>query len=221
MGKRIALIFGSTGAVGQHVLRQTLTNSSFDLVRTIGRREQEIQSEHHEHYCIDFDALDKASDLIKGTHLFYCIGTTIKQAGSKETFKKIDFHYGKQIAAIAYKNAIQHFALVSSIGADSSASSFYLKIKGMLENEIKQLDFQATHIVQPSFLDSRNSDFRIGESIGIPIIKFANFITFNSLKNYKPIDVSVVAAALIQSSLKNIDGLNILRGDEIRSFIEE
>ncbi len=221
MGKRVALIFGSTGAVGKHILSQLLANSSFDLIKTFGRRSQEIAADRHQHFTIDFDQLEQAADLIVGTHLFYCIGSTIKQAGSKDMFRKIDFEYGQQIAKIAKQNKVQHFCLVSSIGANSSSSTFYLKIKGQLEDEVKALNFPSTHIVQPSMLDNRNTDIRLGEVIATPIMKVANVLTFNAFKNYKPIDVSVVATALIQSSLQNQSGVHILRGDAIRAFIED
>ena len=101
---------------------------------------------------IDFDRLDERPDVFRASHVFCALGTTIKQAGSRERFRQVDFGYPLRVAELAKAAGARHFLLVSSVGASSASRGFYLRVKGDLEAAIVALGFPSVTVVRPSLL---------------------------------------------------------------------
>ena len=101
---------------------------------------------------IDFDELLTSGELPLCDHLYLCLGTTIKTAGSKEAFRRVDFDYCVGIAKLAINTGTSVVSLVSSVGADASSSNFYLRTKGEVEEAIRTLGFSTLNIYRPGLL---------------------------------------------------------------------
>ncbi len=94
-----------------------------------------------------------------------CLGTTRKQAGGKAAQEKIDLRLPLTLAAIAKKAGVKHFLCVSAQGADSHSFFFYNKLKGMLEEGLTLINFEALTLVRPSLLLGKHKDKRFGEEL--------------------------------------------------------
>ena len=96
-----------------------------------------------EELIVDFNKLSDFKNKIIGDDVYCTIGTTIKKAGSQDAFTKVDLEYPLSIAKIAKENGAKHFLLMSSLGANAASGNFYLKTKGALENNLRDLNFDS------------------------------------------------------------------------------
>ncbi|MGZ8543963.1 MAG: NAD(P)H-binding protein [Flavisolibacter sp.] len=201
MEHRTAIIIGATGLVGTALVKQLLENDRFDKLKIIGRRSINIRNNKVEEHLVDFDQPQTWKHLVQGDVLFSTLGTTLKQAGSKEKQYKVDYTYQFETAKAAAENHVPVYVLVSAAMSDPDARIFYSRIKGELERDIKQLSFRHIHILQPGILSGNRKEQRTGEKMSISIIRFLNRLGI--ARKQKPIDVAIVAKAMIQAGFKN------------------
>lgn len=197
---KTALIIGSTGLVGSQLLQQLLASSSYSQVVSLSRRQLDFSHPKLISHVIDFENLTHHVELFKGDVFFSCLGTTLKQAGSVAAQRKVDFEYQFICAQMAANNAVAHYCLVSSSGANAHSMSRYLKIKGELEQQVKQLGFARLSILQPSLLVGERSELRIAEKLGEVVLPLLT--RFGILKRYRPITGEQVANKLLRVSIE-------------------
>ena len=193
---KTAVIIGATGLVGSKLLQQLLFDTHFDAVKIFVRKATGISHPKLQEHIIDFDELANVKSEITGDVLFSCMGTTLKQAGSKEKQFTVDFTYQYQFAQAASENRVPAYVLISSASADAGSMLFYTKIKGQLEDAVKKLDFDKIIIIQPSVLEGERNDERMGEKMGASIINaLGKILPF--VKKYRSISGAQVAKAMI------------------------
>ena len=122
MNTRTALLLGATGLVGGHCLDLLLADAAYDAVVTLGRRPLGRSHPKLTHHVVDFDRLAEAASLIEARDVFCCLGTTMKKAGSKEAFRKVDYEYPVAAARIAAANGAEQYLLISALGAGTRLS---------------------------------------------------------------------------------------------------
>lgn len=218
---KIALVVGATGLIGNHLTKKLLNSKQYDLIRVFTRRSLNIVDPKFEENIVDFNNIESWKDMIKGDVLFSSLGTTIKKAGSREAQYKIDFSYQYDIAKFGAENGVEKYVLVSSLGADSKSKNFYLRIKGELEESVKQLKFENLIIFQPSLLLGEREEKRFGETIGAFLAKGV-IPLLPVLKKYRPIEGAAVAQAMINSVQKSsLEKLQTYAYDQIFKLIEK
>ena len=181
---KTALIFGSSGLVGKNLLNQIINNSNYSKVKIFVRSSLEISDPKVEIINTDFKDLQKIKNLIIGDDCFFCIGTTKKNSPDKNEYRRIELDLPKKIAQISKSNDIRSFIYVSSGFADPNNSGDYLKFKGLVEEEIKSLNFEKIGILRPSFLLGNRKEKRVGEKIGIFIFKLLSPLFFGPIKKW-------------------------------------
>ncbi|MTH15611.1 NAD(P)H-binding protein [Flavobacterium sp. LC2016-01] len=202
-----ALVIGATGATGKELVEQLLVNDDYDAVSIFVRRATGKSHSKLTEHIVNFSEINQFKDLIVGDVLFSCLGTTLKDAGSKENQWKIDYDIPADFAVAAKNNEVQSFVLVSSYGASAKSSVFYSKMKGKLEDFIAALHFEQYLIYRPGPLIRENTD-RLGEKISIKVIKALNVLGL--FKNLKPISTSLLAEKLIIGAKELPSGKTIL-----------
>ncbi|MBU0942146.1 MAG: NAD(P)H-binding protein [Bacteroidetes bacterium] len=210
---KTALIIGGTGLIGNKLLKLLLESSDYEKVIAFSKREMQLKHPKLVLEIIDFDKPESYANLVQGDDFFCTIGTTIKKAGSKEAFRKVDYQYPKQFATIALENGIKQFLLISSLGADEKSGNFYLKTKGEIQSFLKNSSFESVSIVQPSLLLGDRKEFRFGEQVGAVVMKIFSFLLIGSLKKYKAIHGDTVAKALFTVAQKSKKGFTIYESD--------
>ena len=195
-----AIILGATGATGTAILLQLIEDEDFKRVLIFTRKDPLIQHKKLITHIVDFDQLENWKSKIKGDILFSAMGTTLKDAGNKENQYKVDFSYQLNFAKAAFDNNVKKLLLVSSVGANSRSYFFYPKIKGKLENAVKNLDFQQIYIFRPPVLIRQNEKMRSNEKILIIIFKALNKLKL--LLSQKPMKVEILAKKMIAISKK-------------------
>ena len=215
---KTALLFGSTGLVGGHVLNYLIQNSNYSKIKLFVRSFTEINNPKIEIIKTDFNNLNKHAEDIKGDECFFCIGTTKKKSPNKNEYQKIELDIPKKIAQIAKSNSVKSFFFVSSGYANPKSSGEYLKLKGLVEEEIKNLNFDKIGIMRPSFLLGERQEERVGEKFGIIIFKLLTPILIGSFRKMRPIQSEIVARAMIKLANENIDQ-SVFESNEISNLV--
>ena len=215
---KTALLFGSTGLVGGHVLKHLIQNSNYSKIKLFVRSFKEIRDPKIEIIKTDFNNLNKYAEDIKGDECFFCIGTTKKKSPDKNEYKKIELDIPKKIAQIAKSNLVKSFFFVSSGYANPKSSGEYLKFKGLVEEEIKNLNFDKIGIMRPSFLLGERQEERVGEKFGIIIFKLLTPILIGPFRKMRPIQSEIVARAMIKLANENIDQ-SVFESNEISNLV--
>ena len=215
---KTALIFGSSGLVGKNLLNQVINNSNYSKIKIFVRSSPDISDRKIEIIKTDFKDLEIIKNLITGDDCFFCIGTTKKNSPDKKEYRRIELDLPKQIAQISKSNNVKSFIFVSSGFADPKNSGDYLKFKGLVEEEIKSLNFEKIGILRPSFLLGKRKEKRLGEKIGISIFKFLSPLFVGPIKKMKPIHSEKVAKAMIKIANEDIQK-TIFESNEISDLV--
>ncbi len=210
---KTALLIGSTGLVGGHLLHQLLKDERYELVKTLVRKPGTIKHEKLAEEVVDFKQLEKYD--LTSNDVFCCLGTTIAVAGSQTAFRKVDYDYPLEVAKAALKKGAKQYILVSAIGADKNSKVFYSRVKGELEASISGLGYETFVSVRPSFLLGNRTEFRIGEKIGIGVAKLIEPLMIGGLRKYRGVEAEEVAAKMLRIAHKDIPGIYFVESDEI------
>ena len=213
-----ALLFGSSGLIGGHLLNQLIKNDYYDKIKIFVRSVPEINDPKVEIIKTDFNNLENHREDIKGDDCFFCIGTTRQNSPDKNDYRRVELDIPKEIAQIAKSNSINSFVFVSSGYADPKSSGDYLKFKGQVEEELKRLNFTKLGIMRPSFLMGNRKEKRIGEKIGILVFKLLSPLLLGPLKKMKPINSEIVAKAMIKAANENLE-INTFESNEIVELV--
>lgn len=213
-----ALVIGATGATGKDLVNQLLNDKEFDEVDIFVRKPVDIQNDKLKVHVVNFEKPEEWKEMVKGDVAFSCLGTTLKDAGSKEAQKKVDFDYQYEFAKAAKDNEVEDYILVSAYGANPQSKIFYSKMKGELEEAVKQLHFNKITIFKPGMLERKHSE-RTGEVLGSRIIKFANKLGL--LESQKPLPTDILAKAMINSSKIKSNGYSSIKLGNIFCFAEK
>jgi uncharacterized protein YbjT (DUF2867 family) len=211
-----AIITGTTGLIGKHLLQQLLDNDKYTEVIIIVRRPIALTHPKLKQQVVDFEELPHVLNGLNAKHAFCCLGTTIAKAGSKAAQFRIDHDYVINFAKACHAMGIEKFAVVSSIGANAGSSNFYLKTKGQMEEDLQSIRFKNLFILRPSILLGKRDEFRLGEKIGTIIIKLVGPFLFGSLKKYRGVHASKVAACMIKQVLIENIGCKIIESGSIQ-----
>tara|TARA_Y100001970_G_scaffold227171_1_gene281019 strand:+ start:273 stop:929 length:657 start_codon:yes stop_codon:yes gene_type:complete len=197
---KTALLFGSSGLIGGHLLNELIKNNKYSKVKLFVRLKPEINDSKIEIIKTNFNNLKNHAEDIKGDDCFYCIGTTKKNSPDKNEYKRVERDIPVEIAQFAKKNLVNSFIYVSSGFADPKNSGSYLRYKGEVEEELKKMNFLKLRIMRPSFLLGNRKEKRAGEKIGIFLFKMLSPLFLGPLKKMKPILAENVAKSMIKVS---------------------
>jgi uncharacterized protein YbjT (DUF2867 family) len=158
----------------------------------------------------EFDRLADHPEWFQVDKVFCALGTTIRQAGSQEAFRRVDYAYPLAIAKAARSRGARHFLLVSALGADARSSVFYNRVKGELEQAVQALGYPSLTIARPSMLVGDRKEPRFGEEV-------AKRIGWLLPPRWRPVRASQVAAALVNAAHENAPGVQILENAALRA----
>jgi uncharacterized protein YbjT (DUF2867 family) len=208
----VATIIGATGLVGRECVRQALNR--YDSVIALVRRPSLPQHPRLIQRQIDFERI-RSIEIAAGAHVYCALGTTIKAAGSEAAFRRVDFDYPRMLAERAAAAGEARFALVSSVGASSKSGTFYLRVKGELEDAVRGMPLAAVHIFEPSLLLGDRAERRIGEKIGVPLSRAIGVLLMGPLRKYRAIPAATVAAGMVAAMQEDTRGTSVYHYDEI------
>lgn len=213
MTSRTVIVAGATGLVGREILEGLLADPTVAAVHSLGRRRPVAQHDKLTAHVVDFAALPA---LPPADEVYLALGTTIKVAGSQAAFRAVDYDANLAVAKAALAAGVKKVGLVSAMGADSGSKVFYSRVKGELEDALAKMPFEGSVIARPSMLvgnrELLGQPVRRGEVLAFELGKAVGFLI---PANYKPIDASAVAKALL-STVPSAQGRTVLLSGSMR-----
>ena len=211
---KTAILAGATGLIGSQLLPLLLREDSYNAVIALSRKPLMYSHSKLQNIIIDFDTLENNANQLKGDDVFCCLGTTMKQAGSQQAFRKVDLEYPVSLATISRRQGATQFLLVTAMGANKGSSIFYNRVKGEVQEAIESIGFETFRIFQPSMLVGPRIGKRAGERIGrVMMTAFSVLIP----KKYKAIESIKVARAMVTLSKQVQRGIIIHESGELQS----
>ena len=214
--ERKALIIGATGLIGNELVKLVSESDYYGKIYVLVRRETGFSSGKIEEIVTNFNKPEESLDNIQAEDIYNCLGTTMKNAGSKEEFYKVDFSYPIEIARILKSNGGEIFLNVSALGANKNSVIFYNRVKGELEEALWETGFHALVNFRPSLLLGDRKEKRTAEDIAKKTYKVLDKIFVGPLKKYSAIKAKTVARAMFEMAKRKPQGLTILESDKIK-----
>lgn len=218
MGDNIAIIAGGTGLVGQYVIQYLLEDDFFEKVYILNRRSIHYDHPKAHEILTGFENIEESLVGIRPTHAFCCLGTTIKKAGSKEAFRKVDHDYVLNFAKTVKSLGCNNFNVVTAMGTNSGSLIFYNQVKYEVSQALEQMNFAQLNIIQPSLLLGERADNRLGEDIAQKFFNVTKRMWIGPLKNLAGIQGSQVARAMVAISKLENHGINKYESAKLHDF---
>ncbi len=205
------LIVGASGLVGSHVLRRALADERVSEVVAPSRR---ALDEHPKLFAplVDFEQLPSDADWWQADAVICALGTTMKQAGSKEAFRRVDHEYPLAVATLAWQHGTPTYVLNSATGADAASRFFYNQVKGELEQDLCQCGFNSLTHVRPGLISGPRQEFRLGECAAECVLTLLGPLLPRKWR-LNPADN--IAGALLEAAIIARPGVHVVRSAEL------
>ncbi len=219
---RSALLLGATGLVGGLVLSRLLASGQWQQVTVIGRRAPDVSHEKLRFVEADLSELERHAGEFAVTDVFCCLGTTLKQAGSKQAFARVDLDFCVAAATQAKAAGVQRFLMISAVNANRKSMQFYARTKGEAEHQIAALGLPCVLFVQPSLLKGKRNEFRLGEEIGLTTLAAVMPLVRWTRADWLPVEAQTVADAMVAAALKGpATGVHRLRYRDMEELSQQ
>ena len=206
------LLAGGTGLIGGEVL--SLGLSGGHEITTVGRRPTGMASSEIVSGFDDLPRLPPADAAI------CTLGTTIKQAGSKAAFRAIDEKAVVSFAAAAKTADVEHFLVVTAVGADPDASVFYSRVKGVAEQRLMKMGFKRLDIIRPGLLLGDRTERRPIEALLQRIAPATDRLIRGKWRRYRSVRATDVAQCLLSLAANNEPGVYTHHFDDIMGVLQ-
>ena len=205
------LLIGATGLVGQSVLKQALADPRISRVVALTRRPLPPAA-RLDNPVVDFEQLPNRAPWWDVDGVICTLGTTIREAGSREAFRKVDLEYPLAVARLARRRGTRGFALTSSIGADPASRSFYLRTKGEVEQGLRDCAFPSLTLVRPSVIGGARDALRPGELLAKGVLRVIAPVLPLRLR---VVPAERIAAALLEAAIAAPAGVHIIESEAL------
>jgi uncharacterized protein YbjT (DUF2867 family) len=210
-------LFGATGLIGRYLLKFLLKDSDIHLINLVGRKPFHLQHDKINNIVIDFEDFSSILNSVSGSEIvFVSIGTTMSKVnGDKQKYKSVDFDIIFNIAKACKQKNVRQLIYVSSLGANSNSSNFYLRLKGEIDEAIAELNLNSTSVFRPSVLLGKRNESRPGEKILQLVMPLLDFIIPSDSKAIKAEDV---AKSMLNNSKNYKSGFHIFQYNQIKNI---
>ncbi|MCD9047539.1 NAD-dependent epimerase/dehydratase family protein [Luteimonas sp. MHLX1A] len=198
---------GATGLVGRDVLARLLDDPRATRVVAPTRRPLSVAHPKLVNPVVDFDALPATADWWKVDAVICTLGTTMRQAGSREAFRRVDHAYPLQVARHAQAAGARVYALNSAAGADQRSRVFYSRVKGELERDLEAVGFESLVLVRPGLIGGERQEHRAGEAAASVVLRVLGPVL---PRGWRINPATRVAAALVDATLAPQPGRQVV-----------
>jgi len=195
--KKTAIILGATGLTGSILLEKLIHDERYKTIKLFSRKEIDGLPSKVNQYVGNLFELENFKADFTGDEVYCCIGTTAKKTPDKALYTAIDYGIPVAAAKLSKENGIPTFLVVSALGANAKSSIFYTKTKGEMERDVLLEQIENTFILQPSIIEGKRNEQRIGEKIGLAAFKLVQPLFFGKLKKYKITKAEHIALAML------------------------
>lgn len=208
------LVLGGTGLVGGEVLKSAALCDEVKAVVAPTRRPLKAGCAGPKvlNPALDYERIDPGLGWWKADALICCLGTTIKKAGSRQNFYRVDHDYPILAARAARKNGVRTCVLISAIGADPHSSIFYNRVKGETEEDMKKVGFESLAFLRPNVLSGGRREFRLGEEMMIAALTVVGPLL---PKKFRLCPAENVARVALRIALRPWPGVGVVGSEDM------
>jgi uncharacterized protein YbjT (DUF2867 family) len=197
-------LVGSTGLVGNEVLKQLISENSVSKINVLTRKKIHFQSPKVINHVVDFENENDLKKAIQGEIVICCIGTTKAKTPNVTEYEKIDRDIPVRLAKIGKENGISQYHLISAIGANKNSSINYNRIKGEAEEGVLAAGILKTLIYRPGMLIGKRNESRPGEFIAQKLSFLFDLFMIGSMKKYHSVKANYLANKLVKNCTENV-----------------
>lgn len=201
------MLVGATGLVGGQVLQQLLDDPRCSAVVAPSRRPLVLADPALHNPVVDFERLPVDAPWWAVDAVVCALGSTIRQAGSRAAFARVDHDYPLQVATRAQAHGAQAFVLNSAMGADAQSPIFYNQVKGRLEQDLRGLNYPSLTLVRPGLIGGERSERRTGEHLASVLLGALGPVLPRAWRINPAVKI---AAAMVDAALAPRPGVQII-----------
>lgn len=218
--KKSAIILGATGLTGSALLKRLIDDERYGTIKLFSRSKIKDAPKKIQQFVGDLLKLEDFKPDFTADEVYCCIGTTTKKTPDKKLYKHIDYGIPVAAAKLAHENGIPTFLVISAMGAHKKSNVFYTRTKGEMEHAVLKYGIRNTYILRPALIGGERNEYRIGEKIGLTLLKILQPLFIGGLKKYKIIDADCIAQAMVTLANNTTSIPPILKSDEIKQVIK-
>ena len=205
------LLAGSTGFLGNDILKK-LGNIESQTI-ALSRRVIPSLPDNAQELIVDFDNLSEL-EIPNINHVYLSLGYPLYYHNvmgfmsntTKKDLYLVEFNYQLEIAKKSKEAGAKSISLISAAGANSNSKNYYLKTKGMLEEEIIKLSFESTNIFQPGHL--KGNKFRLDILLADLISIIFDPFLYGPFKKFRSISAKKLSKFVVNNSIHEKVGIN-------------
>ncbi len=214
-----AILFGASGFVGGYLLHDLLHSDLYEEVIVVVRKPLEIQHPKLKTIIAHYETLAQHQNELVADDIFIALGTTKKKTPNEKVYYQIDHDYPVLAAQLTKANGAKSVLMVSAVGANVNSSIFYVKTKGETERDVVTVDFEHTHIFQPSMIMGNRAESRPLEKVFISIFSVVNVLLIGKLNKYKGITASDIAKAMFAAAQQPAKKVKVYQWKEMQELL--
>ena len=205
------ILTGATGLVGREVLRLALNDARVTAIVAPVRKPLPAHAKL-EAPLVDFDALPPDAPWWQAHALICTLGTTMKVAGTRQAFRRVDHDYPLAVARLALAAGTRTYVLNSAAGANAASRFFYNRVKGELERDLEALGFASLTHVRPGLIGGERAEARAGEGAALRILRVLGPV-LPARWHINP--APRIASALLEAALASAPGVHVVRAEQL------
>ena len=209
---------GASGLVGRELMQILAHVEGIAKIIALTRSPLGKIPPHVDNLIVNFDQIENHSHSLHADIFVCCLGTTLKKAGSKKEFERVDFDYALKFAKVAESVGAKKLLIITSMGADSESFFFYNRVKGQIENAVKKLAIPQIEIFRPSLIIGNRKEQRLAEEWAQKFSPVFNALCIGPLQKYRSITATDIAKAMAIASMNYNVGLFVYSSDEIQKI---
>ncbi|HEU4817877.1 NAD-dependent dehydratase [Janthinobacterium sp.] len=205
------LLLGATGLVGREVLRLALSDARVSQVVAPVRKPLPAHPKL-DAPLVDFDRLPPDAPWWQADAVICTLGTTMKAAGTRQLFRRVDHDYPLAVARLALAAGTRTYALNSAAGANAGSRIFYNRVKGELERDLEALGFRSLTYVRPGLIGGERDEARAGEGAALRLLRVLGPVL---PRRWRINPAPRIAAALLEAALAAAPGVHVVASEDL------
>ena len=214
-----AIVFGATGFIGSHLLRDLLNNPDYEQVIAVTRKPLALNHARLTTLIGDLASLPALKPQLVADEVFIALGTTRKHTPDEAEYYKIDHDYPVLAAEIAKANGAKSVFLVTAVGANAGSKVFYVRTKGEVERDVLALNFDHTHIFRPSMILGQRDEDRPRERLFVAAWGVLNPLLVGPVDRYRGLAGDEIARAIANAAQREAGKVQIYHWREMAALL--
>ena len=205
------ILIGATGLVGREVLRLALSDTRVTAIVAPVRKPLPAHPKL-DAPLVDFDRLPADAPWWQADAVICTLGTTMKVAGTRQAFRRVDHDYPLAAARLALAAGTRTYALNSAAGANAASRFFYNRVKGDLERDLEALGFASLTHVRPGLIGGEREEARTGEGAALRVLRVLGPVL---PRRWRINPAPRIASALLEAALASAPGVHVVGPEQL------